>query len=298
MVELSPGVDPLDLRSGFAGDTYNTAWYLRRIRPDWTVRYVTSVGQDALSETMLGQMRAAGIDTDHIRQLPDRTVGLYLITVRDGERSFSYWRDQSAARMLAADQGQLDRALTGADVIYLSGITLAIIGAAGRAVLQQSLKVAHDRGALVVFDPNLRPRLWQDTRTMCDAITDMAALCDIVLPSFEDEATFFGDADPAATLARYQRGLTRTVIVKNGPDAVIYDHCGQTGSVAPTPIAETVDTTSAGDSFNAGAMAALLSGADPEVAIRLGSEIAAQVVCNRGALVPVSVPEIDLPRPG
>ena len=85
MVELAPAGDGL-LRQGFAGDSFNTAWYLRQLRPDWVVDYVSRVGVDAISGAMLDFMAGAGIGTAHVARVADRTVGLYLITLNKGER--------------------------------------------------------------------------------------------------------------------------------------------------------------------------------------------------------------------
>ncbi|TKA96061.1 sugar kinase, partial [Cereibacter changlensis] len=103
MVEMAPTGEPGTFAMGFAGDTLNTAWYLRRALPGWSVDYATCIGTDAVSDRMLGFLEDAGIGVGHVARLAERTVGLYLIELRDGERSFSYWRGQSAARLLARD---------------------------------------------------------------------------------------------------------------------------------------------------------------------------------------------------
>ncbi|MGC9420788.1 MAG: PfkB family carbohydrate kinase, partial [Rhodovulum sp.] len=125
MVELAPTGGGL-YRRGFAGDTFNTAWYARRLLPaDWSVAYASCVGTDAVSREMVDFMAAEGIDTTPIRRLPDRTVGLYMIALTGGERSFFYWRGQSAARALADDPDWLDATLSGRNFIHFSGISLA-----------------------------------------------------------------------------------------------------------------------------------------------------------------------------
>ncbi|SNR44148.1 sugar kinase [Puniceibacterium sediminis] len=287
MVELAPGADPDNFRLGFAGDTFNTAWYLRQLQPGWAVRYMTAVGRDAVSDAMLAKMQGAGIDTRHVLRDPERTVGLYLIALQNGERSFSYWRSQSAARRLAQDPDVLAQAMKGAALVYVSGITMAILDDFGRETLLGELVRTRAAGSLIAFDPNLRSQLWEDAQTMCRVVTQTAAVSDIVLPSFEDEAEHFGDANPEATLARYLQGNTRTVIVKNGPGAVLFRHEDTTGTFLPHPVRTVVDTTSAGDSFNAGVLAGLLSGEPADQAVQQGSRVAAQVVGQRGALVPL-----------
>ncbi|MFC3119694.1 PfkB family carbohydrate kinase [Jhaorihella thermophila] len=88
MVELAPaGADTF--RMGFAGDTFNTAWYARRLLPpDWRVGYCTRVGTDAISDRMVQFIDDAGIENADIARDPDRTVGLYMIQTEDGERHF------------------------------------------------------------------------------------------------------------------------------------------------------------------------------------------------------------------
>ncbi|MDZ4134712.1 MAG: PfkB family carbohydrate kinase, partial [Paracoccaceae bacterium] len=166
----------------------------------------------------------------------------------------------------------------------LSGITLAVLEGAGRANLHTALTRARAAGALLVFDPNLRPRLWPDTATMCAAVMEAAALSDIVLPSHEDEATFFADADLHATANRYAQAGAGLVVVKNGGGVMLTLHAGDHALHTPEKVARIVDTTAAGDSFNAGFLAAHLTGAALADAIRCGARLAARVIGQRGAL--------------
>lgn len=285
MVEMAPGAAVGDYRMGFAGDTLNTAWYARKVMPtDWQVDYLTALGDDAVSGRMVDFIAEAGVGTDHIARLSGRTVGLYLIELKDGERSFAYWRGQSAARLLAEDAARLAAGMAGAGVVYLSGITLAILEGSGRNTLYTALRAARAAGARVVFDPNLRPRLWPDTETMCRVIMEAAALSDVVLPSHEDEATFFGDADLAATAKRYGDAGAGLVVVKNGGGEMLTLEGGATAMHAPETVAQIVDTTAAGDSFNAGFLADWLTGGSVASAVRAGAKLAAYVIGKRGAL--------------
>jgi 2-dehydro-3-deoxygluconokinase len=112
-----------------------------------------------------------------------------------------------------------------------------------------------------------------------------AAISDIVLPSFEDEADWFGDADPKATADRYLDAGAVNVIVKNGADPVLYAD-GSSYAEVPVPAVETlVDTTAAGDSFNAGIFACHGKGDTLASGITYACALSRQVVQNRGALV-------------
>jgi 2-dehydro-3-deoxygluconokinase len=290
MVELAPAGEDL-FRRGFAGDTFNTAWYLRRTLPEsFSVDYATCVGDDDLSERMRGFIAEAGVGVASIRVAPGRTVGLYMISLRDGERSFTYWRSASAARLLAADPAWLAAQLRGARLVLFSGITVAIVPPEDRPALFAALAEARAAGTIVAFDPNIRMRLWPDAAAARDGLTAAAAVSDVLLPSFEDEAALFGDADPAATLARYRALGARTVVVKNGPGEMLaWDADEGQATFAPAPIT-VVDTTAAGDSFNAACLAARLQGAPLGEAIAAGSRLAGKVCQSPGALVQPMTP--------
>jgi 2-dehydro-3-deoxygluconokinase len=285
MVELAPAAGGL-FALGFAGDTFNTAWYLRRLLPAAAVDYLSAVGTDALSDRMLGFMADQGIGTRHVARQAGRGVGLYLIRLEGGERQFSYWRTESAARHLADDPERLDRGLRGARLAYLSGITLAILAPAARARLLAALAAARAAGATVAFDPNIRPALWPDAGAMRAALAQAAALADIVLPSFDDEARAFGDADPGATARRYAAAGPGLVVVKDGAGPVVALARGRLlRRPVPAAAVPPVDTTAAGDSFNAGCLAGLLAGQPLDAAIARGIRLAGRVIAAPGALV-------------
>ncbi|HVX44415.1 MAG TPA: PfkB family carbohydrate kinase, partial [Mycobacteriales bacterium] len=101
MIELRH-TDPRHLALAYAGDTLNTAVYLKReLGGDGTVHYVTAVGDDPYSKQMIDGWIAEGIDTSRVLTVGGANCGLYLIQVTPaGERSFTYYRSQSAARRL------------------------------------------------------------------------------------------------------------------------------------------------------------------------------------------------------
>ncbi len=114
MIEMSGGNDR-QYRMGFAGDTLNAAWYLRALlQADWQVDYVTALGDDMYSKEMRAFFEKAGIGTSHIQEIKGRRPGLYLIHQAGGDRQFTYWRGQSAAKLLADDPAALTAALEGA----------------------------------------------------------------------------------------------------------------------------------------------------------------------------------------
>jgi len=292
MVEFAPTPEGT-YAVGFAGDTFNTAWYVRRLADPGKldVAYLSAVGDDALSDELAGFVEAAGI-VPVMARIKGASPGVYMIFLSEGERSFQYWRSQSAARRLADDLSALEDVAAG-DMVYFSGITVAILSEEGRGRLLSALIAAARRGAEIVFDPNLRPRLWTSSGEMCGWTMQAARVAGIVMPSFEDEADHFGDAGPEATAERYLECGARLVVVKNGSGPVLVRASDGDGfQVQPEPVASVADTTAAGDSFNAAFLAEYLDRARTRDAVRAGCALAAHVIGSRGALVPVT--RIDL----
>ena len=287
MVEMAE-VGPATYRRGFAGDTFNTAWYARRLLPsDWQIAYGSVIGRDAVSDEMAGFMEGEGIDTSTLARHEDRSVGLYLISLNNGERSFSYWRGQSAARTLADDTRWLSVILGQANHVHVSGITMAILSPEGRERLAAALNDARGDGLTVSFDTNLRPRLWEDASAMREGLRLGASVADIVLPSFDEEEGLFGDPDPAATIARYRDAGAGCIVVKDGGGPIhAWDAEGGDAKMTPPSVTKIVDTTAAGDSFAAGFLAARLGGASLTASVEAASRLASQVIQHPGALVP------------
>jgi 2-dehydro-3-deoxygluconokinase len=288
MVELSDLAAP-DGRAtvGIAGDTFNTAIYLARTLAGsgWRVDYVTALGTDSLSERMLGAMAEEGIGSSLVARLPDRLPGLYAIELDPGgERRFLYWRSESAARAMF-DAGAVPMsALAGFDVIYLSGITLAILPPEARSRLADVCAKRRAAGATVVFDSNFRPRLWPDAATARAAMEAMWRATTIGLPSRDDEEALWGAAPPAAVLDRLAGWGVGEVALKDGAAGPVLSGGAHEGRYPPAP--KVVDTTAAGDSFNAGYLAARLTGADPVAAAEAAHALASRVIGHRGAILP------------
>jgi 2-dehydro-3-deoxygluconokinase len=294
MVELSPRPGGL-FGLGFGGDTLNTAVYLARLGV--ATDYLTALGDDDYSERMLAAWRDEGVGTGLVPRLPGRLPGLYIIEIDDGgDRRFSYWRDRAPARELFAlpQTEAILAALEERDLIYLSGISLSLYGEEGRAVLLAGLDRAREAGARVVFDCNYRPRQWSGVAAARAAVDRMLARTDIVLTSFDDERAIYGDANPEDAAARIRRiGIAEVVVKQGEAGCVLADEAGRR-VIPATSTGDVVDTTAAGDSFNAAYLAARLAGRSTEEAARAGHRLAAEVVRHPGAIIPREAMPKDL----
>ncbi len=278
---------------GYAGDTLNTAIYLQRsletmqAQNTHSVSYVTAVGFDSFSDQIVSLIANENIDTNMVRRSNDRTPGLYAIsTDAAGERSFSYWRDQSAAKTLfSAETGPEFTQLMDYDLIYYSAISLAILP---DNIKQQWLDFLQtyrkQAGKLVAFDSNYRPRLWESAAHAQEFTKAAFKHCDIALPSMDDEMALFGDVTRDAVIDRLgSYGINRGVL--------------KCGSLGPVDLADTstkyqleeasvvVDSTAAGDSYNGAFLASLALNKPVAQCIADGHACAIKVIGFPGAIV-------------
>jgi len=290
MIELSgSGRDDGTWKLGFAGDTFNTVWALRAlIDPSATADYVSAFGDDPFSRDQLAFLAKHDVGTASSPVIPGARPGLYAITLTGAERSFTYWRNDAAARKLADDPAALAKSLEGQSIVYFSGITLAILRPEAREILLAALRVARANGSTIAFDPNYRPRLWPDADTAKAAIAAALTVTDIALPTFPDEQALCGDRDLAATAARLADSGVKEVVVKDGENpCLVVSSDGRT--TVPALTVKAVDTTGAGDSFNGGYLAARSHGLPPADAAAKAHKVAAAVVQVRGALAPFEI---------
>ncbi|MGH3309487.1 MAG: sugar kinase [Streptomyces sp.] len=296
MVELTHR-DSETLHLGCAGDTFNTALYLARVTdPDSVqVDYLTLVGDDRYSDRILAAMRQEGIGTGLVRRVPGARPGLYLVhTDPDGERTFTYYRSESPARRLFGP-GHPEAASSladGYDVVYLSAITLQILTPAARERVWDLLRQVRRRGGTVAFDSNYRPAGWPEPGSARAAVQTAWQLASIALPTFDDECALFADDTPADSAVRLAALGIPDVVVKDGARGCVVWDGSSPRRVAAQKVQAAVDTTAAGDAFNAAYLAARLTGKEPVEAAGSANALAAEVVRHRGAAVPASV----LPR--
>jgi 2-dehydro-3-deoxygluconokinase len=287
MVELARGSGDRFALS-YGGDTFNTAVYLARSGS--VVSYATALGDDPYSAGIIATAEREGISTDLVQIVPGRMPGLYLIeTNRAGERSFWYWRDRAPARELfdGLYTSALGASLCDASLVYFSGITLSLYSGQGLDRFAAALKAAKVRGTRIAMDSNFRPRGWGGDRARAhEVFRRFWDLCDIALPTLDDEQALWGDATPEAVLARLKAFGIAEIAIKNGSAGALVASEGAPVHVACPRRVEPIDTTAAGDAFNAGYLGARINGAPgPEAAVA-GHRLAAVVIQHRGAIVP------------
>jgi 2-dehydro-3-deoxygluconokinase len=289
LIELTRGPDGT-FTAACAGDSFNTAVYLARA--GLSVGFATAVGDDAYSDSIVALALAEGLGANLILRVPGRLPALSLVErAQSGGRVSRVWGDGVPARELfeLPDWMRIAQSLVSARLIYFSGITLSLYSNNGLGRLFAALEVARQQGAKIVFDGNFRPTGWKGnlarTRTV---FMEALKRVDIALPAFDDEAVLWGDPSPESTVARLQAFGVGEIVVKNGPNSALVATSRGLEFVPVPEILVPVDPTAAGDGFNAGYLAARLSGSEPAQAASVAYRLAADIINHAGALLPRS----------
>jgi 2-dehydro-3-deoxygluconokinase len=280
MLELSS--DGASWHLGHGGDTLNIAIHLART--GMATSFLSALGSDPFSQKLRSDWALEGVDTSLILTHPSRAPGMYAITTDPrGERSFTYWRNDSAVRDMLGCPGA-ESAFTvaeSADLLGFSLITLAVLSSAARERLLHAATQVRRHGGRVMFDGNYRPRLWSSVAE-AQRMRDAAIACaDIGLPTLDDEALLSGATDAESVAHHWMELGCRETVVKLGahgcrlPDGT---------TIAPPKVLEPVDTSGAGDAFDAGYLNARLRGSSIAEAAMAGHRLAGWCVMRRGAI--------------
>lgn len=291
MVELQKADDLY--RQNFGGDTLNTALYLSRLTFDHNVEtsYFTALGQDPFSKQMLQAWKEENINTDYVHISDTKLPGMYAIeTTPDGERSFYYWRNDAAAKFWLRDYDleTLVERLSSHQLIYLSGISLAILPQDCLDKLFSALKQCKEKGSKVAFDNNYRPALWSSKDDAQKAYAHMLELTDIAFLTFDDEMMLYGDTHEEEAIARTKKYGVEHIVIKRGAEPCFVITGDEQITVSANKIDNVLDTTAAGDSFSAGYLARLVLDATPEQCAHMGHQLAGTVIQHPGAIIPNS----------
>lgn len=298
MIELN-GQPFTEMMQTYGGDTLNTSVYLSRTSTNVDVYYVTAMGTDALSTQIIEQWQSEGVRTSLVLRDDKRQPGLYLIQLdKLGERSFLYWREQSAAKYLLQHPkfSAVISELCRMDMVYLSGISIAILPVKNRAKLLNLLRLLSANGVLIAFDSNFRKSLWGDNIDEVKALYNaLFSICNLAFVTFDDEQSLWGDANSKASLTRLKQSGVKEVVLKLGDKGCLHQHFSSMESAQLIPaeqVENVVDTTSAGDSFNAGFLSTYLHGMPAREACVRGNKLAAMVIQHKGAIVPQEITRI------
>jgi len=291
MIELQE-VESGVTQQTFGGDTLNAAIYMARLSHLFPCRidYVTALGIDSFSDRMVDFWEREGVGSDLVLRQRGETPGLYYIQLDEsGERHFSYWRGEAAAKKCFEYDGsqELLARLGDYDVIYLSGISIAILTAVSRERLFMRLAQLADSTTKICFDYNFRPHLWVSKEESRAAYETILPWCDMVFVGLDELNMIHGvSSREEGHLYLSTKGVNESVI-RGGAEPCSIQVGVQQFEVEAEKVLKVVDTTAAGDSFSAAYLVARSSGRTVVEAAKIAHLMAAYVISHKGAIAPI-----------
>jgi len=286
MMELSG--DGKSYGRAFAGDTYNCAVYAKRRHEDMDVQILTAIGSDPVSRAMVAQWDRHHIGHSLVMTSERAHPGIYAIsTDDDGERSFTYWRKNSAAtEIMSLMTEETARAIAEFNCIFFSGITLAILTDEDKAEFIGLISALKGQGKTIAFDPNYRDVLWRNADHAAHWLTEAYRLTDVALPGLADHNEIFGHQSSDDAIKFLQDLQIREIVLKADAAGVFgYSRDQDPVHLPTTADRQPKDTTGAGDSFAGTYLADRLMGVSMPDAIRSAVKLAGLVVQHRGAII-------------
>lgn len=275
------------MKQAFAGDVFNTAVYLKRTFTEMNTQIVTAVGNDNFSLDMIQYFENENIGTDFVFKSDNKIPGLYAIQLDEsGERSFTYWRNDSAARKVMQHITDTEiAALSQGDMFFFSGISLAVVEKSARESFWAMLEKLKLAGVQIVFDPNYRARLWDNPEQAKEQFEQAFRFADVLLPGVDDFEQLYAITTSEGVYDFCKAYQFDELVIKNGEAGIFCYADEQVYHFPIKPVENVVDTTSAGDSFNGVYLGARIKGHNISSAVELASQAAGFVIQHHGAIV-------------
>src|SRR5699024_6531630 len=261
-----------NFRKRLGGAESNVAIALARL--GHKVGWVSRLGNDEFGLFIRNVIRGEGVDTSQVLFDEHHPTGVFFKEREiDQDPNIYYYRNQSAASMLSPDNVDIDF-FQKAKYIHLTGITAALSTSCNRAV-RQAIKLAKkDSKKCVVFDPNIRLKLWSEEESQKELV-DIAKDCDIVMPGLDEGQLLTGKEKPEEVASFFLERGSKLVIVKLGSKGAYFATQENSSYVPGIPVKNIVDTVGAGDGFAAGVISGLLRGWNYYDSVKLVNQIGA-----------------------
>ena len=290
MIELNGDISSLENNSSnmtinFGGDSYNSAVYFSRLTSDKTnTFYSTALGKDNFSKKMISRFKNENIKCDYIRTDGENPPGLYSIEINEkGERSFSYWRDQSPSKyiFLGSKGKKLVKDINNADVFYYTGISAGILDEKQRKDL---IKIG-STATICGFDFNYRSQLHYNKKVSQLLFNEINNRVDIHFVSFDDARELFKIKNPLEIFEIINE--KKNLILIRYKNSIIFKNKQQEIKTVTVPHGEVVDTTAAGDAFNGSFLAIMNNNKNVPVEenILISHSVTREVIKHRGAII-------------
>ena len=208
--------------------------------------FIGKVGDDDFGRFLKSSMESAGIDISGLVMAKDKNTTLAFVHLNEkGDRSFSFYRRGEADVCLRQDEVNKNL-LENCGIFHFGSVSLT--DEPSRGTTLASVGYAKKHGAVISYDPNYRPLLWDSREHACSEMLNALKFADIVKVSEEEMEMMTGETDYAAGSEKLAGHGAAIVIVTLGAHGSFY-HTANASGIMPAYDVKTVDTNGAGDAF-------------------------------------------------
>jgi 2-dehydro-3-deoxygluconokinase len=260
--------------ASIGGAESNCAIGLARL--GYSVRWVSRLGRDPFGARVLKTIRGEGVDVSRVEMCDSAPTGLMFKEPGPGNTTrVFYYRRQSAAAALRTEQFDS----LSAKYLFVTGITPAL-SESNRKLTFDLVKRFRAAGTKVVFDPNMRFRLWSAKEARV-VFLELARNCDVLIPSLAEAEIMTGLNGEELMLDALRSAGPPQVVLKAGDKGAWYADGAEHGFCPCHPVPE-IDPVGAGDAFCAGVLSGLLDGQPLRDAVTRGAALGAFCVSTFG----------------
>jgi len=280
-----PYLEALAFEKCFGGAPMNTIVGVSRLEISGGA--ITAVGDDPFGQFLIRELELNKVDVSQVKVKKGRRTTITFVANEpaSGERTFIFYRKPWTGETAdsALEPEDIDQSyIAKASILHVSGFALSQNPC--REAIFKAIKCARKAGVKVSFDPTLRVDIWDSMATLRKTYSRAMRLADIATFSKEEAEFILGtsETEEAARRAlRYGIGIVGIKLGDKGSFTMSED--GRTVQ-APAFRVKAIDTTGAGDGWNAGLLVGLCKGWDLEKCVTVANAIGALVVTKRGAI--------------
>jgi 2-dehydro-3-deoxygluconokinase len=237
------------------------------------VGWISRLGDDEFGLYIRNFIRGEGVNTDQVLFDEINPTAVFFKERNIGQESkvYYYRKGSAASHMQPSDLNEAY--ISKAKYLHITGITPALSESC-KNTLNKAISLARKHGLIIVFDPNIRLKLWSK-KEAAETLMEFAHQCDIVLPGITEGEILTGKSTPEEIAAAFLVQDTKTVVIKLGEKGAYYKDQDQSEYVPGFSIDQIIDPIGAGDGFAAGFLSGLLRGFSLQEAVRLGNRVGA-----------------------
>lgn len=262
-----------------AGAESNFAIAIKRL--GFKSGWISKLGNDPLGDFVEFFIRGEGVDVSRVERDSRFPTGLMVKELHSlKEPKVYYYRNNSAANLISPadiEPGYIKQA----KFLHLTGITPAISESCKKAFFK-ALNIARENEVKVLFDPNLRLKLWKNKKKMKEVILNIIPQVDILLPGIEEGKMILGLEDPEEIVKSFYNLMSGLVVLKMGKRGALFYNGEDIIQVPAYKVEKVIDSIGAGDAFAAGLTAGLLRDYSIKRSVELANIVAAHCITVKG----------------